>query len=58
MSDEQDGHANSRLDRLEGLMELLIEEHMKFTQEHKQLLTAGDPDGLFGSAHRHCARTG
>jgi hypothetical protein len=40
MSDEQDGHAKSRLDRLEGLMELLIEEHMKFTQEHKQLLTA------------------
>jgi CII-binding regulator of phage lambda lysogenization HflD len=40
MSDEQDGHAKSRLDRLEGLMELLIDEHMKFSQEHKQLLTA------------------
>jgi len=40
MSDEQDGQAKSRLDRLEGLMELLIDEHMKFTQEHKQLLTA------------------
>ena len=40
MSDEPDGHAKSRLDRLEGLMELLIDDHFKFSQEHKQLLTA------------------
>ena len=40
MSDEQNGHGKSRLDRLEGLMELLIDDHLKFTDEHKRLLTA------------------
>jgi hypothetical protein len=30
----------SRLDRLEGLMALLIEDHVQFREEHKHLLTA------------------
>ena len=34
------GHGQSRLDRMEGLMELLINDHVQFQQEHKQLLTA------------------
>jgi hypothetical protein len=34
------GGEKSRLDRLEGLMELLIDDHLQFQQEHKQLLTA------------------
>ena len=38
--DEQNGHGKSRLDRLEGLMELLIADHLKFSDEHHRLLTA------------------
>ena len=34
------GNHQSRLDRLEGLMELLISDHVEFQREHKQLLTA------------------
>ena len=34
------GSHQSRLDRLEGLMELLISDHVEFQREHKQLLTA------------------
>ncbi|HXP84352.1 MAG TPA: hypothetical protein VN841_06510 [Bryobacteraceae bacterium] len=34
------GHGQSRLDRLEGLMELRINDHLQFEQEHKKLLTA------------------
>jgi len=37
---EQNGHGNSRLDRLENLMDLLITDHLAFTDEHKKLLTA------------------
>lgn len=40
MSDEQNGHSLSRLDRMERLMELLIDDHLKFSDEHKRLLTA------------------
>jgi hypothetical protein len=43
MSTEQNGQdsgGKSRLDRLEGLMELLIDDHLKFSDEHKKLLTA------------------
>jgi methyl-accepting chemotaxis protein len=40
MGDEQNGHGVSRLDRMEGLMELLIEDHLKFRDEHKSLLTS------------------
>ena len=40
MSDEQNGHGPSRLDRIEGLMQLLIEDHVSFRDEHKSLLTA------------------
>jgi hypothetical protein len=40
MGDEQNGQGKSRLDRLEGLMELLIDDHLKFSDEHKKLLTA------------------
>jgi hypothetical protein len=40
MSDEQNGQGLSRLDRMEGLMQLLIDDHLKFSDEHKKLLTA------------------
>jgi hypothetical protein len=40
MSDEQNGHSTSRLDRMEGLMQLLIDDHLKFSDEHNRLLTA------------------
>jgi hypothetical protein len=36
----ENGSGESRLDRLEGLMALLIEDHVQFREEHKQLLTA------------------
>jgi len=32
--------SDSRLDRLEGLMALLIEDHVQFRDEHKHLLAA------------------
>lgn len=37
---EQNGHGNPRMDRLEHLMELLITDHLTFSDEHKKLLTA------------------
>jgi hypothetical protein len=40
MGDEQNGHGMSRLDRMEGLMQLLIDDHLKFSDEHKSLLTS------------------
>jgi hypothetical protein len=40
MGDEQNGQAKSRLERLEHLMELLIDDHLKFTDEHNRLLKA------------------
>jgi seryl-tRNA synthetase len=40
MSDEQNGHGLSRLDRMEGLMQLLIDDHLKFRDDLRQLLTA------------------
>jgi hypothetical protein len=40
MSDEQNGNGTSRLDRMEGLMQLLIDDHLKFSHEHNRLLTA------------------
>lgn len=36
----ENGSGESRLDRLEGLMALLIEDHVQFREEHRQLLTA------------------
>jgi len=36
----ENGSGESRLDRLEGLMALLIEDHVQCREEHKQLLTA------------------
>jgi hypothetical protein len=33
-------NGSARLDRLEGLMALLIEDHVRFDDEHKRLLTA------------------
>lgn len=36
----ENGSGESKLDRLEGLMALLIEDHVQFREEHKQLLTA------------------
>ena len=36
----ENGSGESRLDRLEGLMALLIDDHLKFSDEHKLLLTA------------------
>jgi len=40
MCDEQNGHGTSRLDRPEGLKQLLIDDHLKFSAEHKSLLTS------------------
>ena len=40
MSDQYSGNGQSRLDRLEGLIGLLADNHLKFQEEHKQLLTA------------------
>jgi hypothetical protein len=39
-NDQHNGSGQSRLDRLEGLRELLVEDHIRFQEEHKQLLTA------------------
>ena len=35
-----DAGGKSRLDRLEGLVEVLIDDHIKFSDEHKKLLIA------------------
>jgi len=55
--DEQNGHGKSRLDRLEGLMEQLIDDHLKFSDEHKKLLTAQvlltDGQARLAEAQRH-----
>ena len=40
MSEEQNGGGTSRLDRMEGLKQLLIDDHLKFSDEHNRLLTA------------------
>ena len=37
---DQNGHGNPRMDRLEKLKDLLITDHLSFTDEHKRLLTA------------------
>jgi hypothetical protein len=40
MSDEQNGHGLSRLDRMEALLQLLIDDHLKFRDDLRQQLTA------------------
>lgn len=47
MAGEQNGHDPTRLDRIEGMIEVLVNEHMRlvnehieFEREHRQLLTA------------------
>jgi len=35
---QENGSGDSRLDRLEGLMALLIEDHVRFNEDHKLLL--------------------
>ena len=40
MSDEENGHGKSCLDRLEESTEILLQEHIAFAEEHKKLLTA------------------
>jgi len=40
MADQPSSNGNSRLDRMEGLMQILIEDHLKFRDEHLQLLKA------------------
>jgi hypothetical protein len=37
---KNNGHDPSRLDRLEGLVEVLVNRHIEFEDEHKKLLTA------------------
>jgi hypothetical protein len=39
-SEQTNGHGESRLDRLEGLVEVLVNEHIAFAEEHKLLLTS------------------
>jgi|SRR5260370_26132570 len=38
--EESNGHWASRLDRMEGLMETLIQDHLDFKDEHRSLLRA------------------
>jgi len=38
--DSSHGHGMSRLDRLEGLAEVLVNGHIEFQAEHKRLLVA------------------
>jgi hypothetical protein len=40
MGDEPNGHGMSRLDRIERALELLIDDHVQFREDHKRLLTA------------------
>ena len=39
-NEQQSGNGPGRMHRMEGLMALLIDDHVKFQEEHKQLLTA------------------
>ena len=36
----RDGYDPTRLDRIEGLVEVLVNEHIQFAEEHKKLLIA------------------
>ena len=39
-SERNNGHDNSRLERIGSLIEVLVSEHLEFAREHRQLLTA------------------
>jgi hypothetical protein len=40
MGDETNGDNRNRLDRIEELLEVLVNEHIQFHEEHRQLLKA------------------
>jgi len=40
MGDETNGNKKDRLDRVEELLEVLVNEHIQFHEEHRQLLKA------------------
>jgi ribosomal protein L16 Arg81 hydroxylase len=40
MSDETNGNKKDRLDRVEQLVEVLVNDHIQFRDEHRQLLKA------------------
>ena len=40
MRDETNGDKKNRLDRVEELLEVLVNEHIQFHEEHRQLLKA------------------
>ena len=40
MAEEPNGHGESRLDRMEKLMDLLINDHLQFRDEQRSLLRA------------------
>ena len=40
MGDETNGNKKDRLDRVEALLEMLVNEHIQFHEEHRQLLKA------------------
>jgi hypothetical protein len=40
MADETNGDKKGRLDRVEELLEVLLNEHIQFGEEHRQLLKA------------------
>jgi hypothetical protein len=40
MGDETNGNKKDRLDRVEALLEVLVNEHIQFHEEHRQLLKA------------------
>jgi hypothetical protein len=60
MSDEQNGHGLTRLDRMEGLMQLLIDDHLKFRDDLRHLLTAqvvqGDRIDKLVEAHKQMVK--
>lgn len=40
MADETNGNQKGRLDRVEEMLEVLVNEHIQFGEEHRQLLKA------------------
>jgi hypothetical protein len=40
MAEQSNGHDPTRLDRIEGLVEVLVNRHFEFEEEHKKLLIA------------------
>jgi hypothetical protein len=68
MGDETNGDNKNRLDRVEQLLEVLVNEHVQFHEEHSQLLKArvllydatqklAEAHTELAAAQKHTART-